>query len=72
MAVLLVAQDREVAQQADRPTVALVLETLNSPFFIGMQRGAEGAAQRENVGPLVQAVAQLKASVSRMGSRLQL
>ena len=47
--------NREVGQQAGRPTVALVLKTLNSPFFIDMQRGAREAAERENVGLLVQA-----------------
>jgi ribose transport system substrate-binding protein len=47
--------NREVAQQAGRPTVALVLKTLNSPFFIDMQRGAAEAAERENVALLVQA-----------------
>jgi ribose transport system substrate-binding protein len=47
--------NRDVGQQDGRPTVALVLKTLNSPFFIDMQRGAEEAAERENVGLLVQA-----------------
>lgn len=38
-----------------RPRVALVLKTLNSPFFIEMQRGAEEAARRLNVELVVQA-----------------
>jgi ribose transport system substrate-binding protein len=38
-----------------RPRVALVLKTLNSPFFIEMQRGAEEAAKRLNVELIVQA-----------------
>lgn len=38
-----------------RPRVALVLKTLNNPFFIDMQRGAEDAARRLNVDLLVQA-----------------
>ncbi len=38
-----------------RPRVALVLKTLNNPFFIDMQRGAEEAAKRLNVDLLVQA-----------------
>jgi ribose transport system substrate-binding protein len=38
-----------------RPRVALVLKTLNSPFFIEMQRGAEEAAGRLNVDLVVQA-----------------
>lgn len=39
----------------DRPRVALVLKTLNSPFFIEMQRGAEEAAERLGVSLVVQA-----------------
>ena len=38
-----------------RPRVALVLKTLNNPFFIDMQRGAEEAAKRLDVDLLVQA-----------------
>jgi ribose transport system substrate-binding protein len=38
-----------------RPRVALVLKTLNSPFFIDMQRGAEDAATRLGVELVVQA-----------------
>jgi len=38
-----------------RPRVGLVLKTLNSPFFIDMQRGAEEAAKRLNVDLVVQA-----------------
>ena len=38
-----------------RPRVALVLKTLNSPFFIEMQRGAEEAAKTLNVDLIVQA-----------------
>ncbi|MGH9347528.1 MAG: sugar ABC transporter substrate-binding protein [Vicinamibacterales bacterium] len=38
-----------------KPRVALVLKTLNNPFFIDMQRGAEDAAKRLNVDLLVQA-----------------
>ena len=38
-----------------RPRVGLVLKTLNSPFFIDMQRGAEEAATRLNVDLVVQA-----------------
>jgi ribose transport system substrate-binding protein len=39
----------------DRPRVALVLKTVNSPFFIEMQRGAEEAAERLGVNLVVQA-----------------
>lgn len=38
-----------------RPRVALVLKTLNSPFFNDMQRGAQEAASRLNVDLVVQA-----------------
>lgn len=38
-----------------RPRIALVLKTLNSPFFIDMQRGAEKAARDLNVDLVVQA-----------------
>ena len=39
----------------DRPTVALVMKTLNNPFFIDMQAGAERIADSMNVNLLVQA-----------------
>jgi ribose transport system substrate-binding protein len=38
-----------------KPTVALVLKTLNSPFFIDMQRGAQAEADRQGVTLVVQA-----------------
>jgi len=38
-----------------RPRVALVLKTLNSPFFIEMQKGAQEAAARLGVDLVVQA-----------------
>jgi ribose transport system substrate-binding protein len=40
---------------ADRPRIALVLKTMNSPFFIDMKRGAENAARDLNVELVVQA-----------------
>jgi ribose transport system substrate-binding protein len=40
---------------SDRPTVALVLKTLNHPFFVDMRRGAQEAADRLNVNLQVQA-----------------
>ena len=40
---------------AAKPTVALVLKTLNSPFFIEMQRGAQAEADRQGVTLVVQA-----------------
>ncbi len=39
----------------DRPTIALVVKTLNNPFFNDMQKGAEEAARNMNVNLQVQA-----------------
>lgn len=39
----------------NQPTVALVLKTLNNPYFIEMQKGAEDAAQKLNINLIVQA-----------------
>jgi ribose transport system substrate-binding protein len=39
----------------DKPTVALVLKTLNHPFFVDMRRGAQEAADRLGVALQVQA-----------------
>ena len=39
----------------DKPTVALVLKTLNHPFFVDMRRGAQEAADRLGVTLQVQA-----------------
>jgi len=38
-----------------KPTVALVVKTLNNPFFIDMQKGAEEAAKKAGVNLIVQA-----------------
>ena len=38
-----------------KPTIALVMKTLNHPFFIDMQKGAEEAAQKLGVNLIVQA-----------------
>src|ERR1043166_89768 len=40
---------------AAKPTVALVLKTLNHPFFVDMRRGAQEAADRLGVTLQVQA-----------------
>ena len=40
---------------AGQPTIALVVKTLNNPFFIEMQKGAEEAAKKAGVVLLVQA-----------------
>ena len=42
-------------QNGGRPRIALVLKTLNNPFFIDMQRGAEEAAKKLGVDLIVQA-----------------
>ena len=47
--------NRESTSSNGRPRVALVLKTLNNPFFIEMQRGAEEAAKALNVDLTVQA-----------------
>jgi len=49
------ACNRRTSSSDGRPRVALVLKTLNSPFFIEMQRGAEEAARRLGVDLVVQA-----------------
>jgi ribose transport system substrate-binding protein len=41
--------------RSGRPTVALVLKTLNHPFFVDMRRGAQEAADRLGVNLQVQA-----------------
>jgi len=41
--------------KSDKPTVALVLKTLNHPFFVDMRRGAQEAADRLGVTLQVQA-----------------
>lgn len=46
---------RNVSTSDGRPTIALVVKTLNNPFFNDMQKGAEEAARRLNVKLLVQA-----------------
>lgn len=50
-----VSCNRETTSSDGRPRVALVLKTLNNPFFIEMQRGAEEAAKTLNVELTVQA-----------------
>ena len=43
------------ASGSGKPTVALVVKTLNNPFFIEMQKGAEEAAKKAGVTLVVQA-----------------
>src|ERR1035438_5837893 len=40
---------------AGKPVIALVVKTLNNPYFIDMQRGAEEAARARGLDLLVQA-----------------
>ena len=47
--------NRQAANPNAKPRIAFVLKTLNSPFFIEMQRGAEEAAKRLDVDLVVQA-----------------
>jgi ribose transport system substrate-binding protein len=47
--------NRAAPQDTDKPTVALVLKTLNHPFFVDMRRGAQEAADRLGVNLQVQA-----------------
>jgi ribose transport system substrate-binding protein len=54
-ALALAACQRQAPEAAARPTIALVMKTLNNPFFIDMERGAQAAAQALDVRLLVQA-----------------
>lgn len=45
----------QTPKSGGKPRIALVLKTLNSPFFIDMQRGAEEAAKKADVELVVQA-----------------
>ncbi len=47
--------NRAAPAASDKPTVALVLKTLNHPFFVDMRRGAQEAANRLGVNLQVQA-----------------
>ncbi|MFQ5706178.1 MAG: sugar ABC transporter substrate-binding protein [bacterium] len=53
--LLLLACQRGAKNSTDGPTVALVMKTLNNPFFIDMQKGAEEAAKRLGVNLVIQA-----------------
>ncbi len=47
--------NRAAPAPSDKPNVALVLKTLNHPFFVDMRRGAQEAADRLGVNLQVQA-----------------
>jgi ribose transport system substrate-binding protein len=46
---------RSESETSQGPTVALVMKTLNNPFFVDMERGAREAAKRLGVNLIVQA-----------------
>jgi len=48
-------RDKQASTSVTRVRIALVLKTLNSPFFINLKNGAESAANKLNVDLLVQA-----------------
>jgi ribose transport system substrate-binding protein len=52
---LLCYQQCRRSDQTGRPTIAMVMKTLNNPFFIDMQTGAESAAKSLGVELIVQA-----------------
>jgi ribose transport system substrate-binding protein len=49
------ACQRQTETKSSQPTVALVLKTLNNPFFIDMQKGAQEAAVKAGLHLTVQA-----------------
>src|SRR5215510_3351567 len=55
LSVLTPACQRQTATKSSLPTVALVLKTLNNPFFIDMQKGAQEAAGKAGLHLIVQA-----------------
>jgi ribose transport system substrate-binding protein len=55
LALIPVSCNRSAPAPSDKPNVALVLKTLNHPFFVDMRRGAQEAADRLGVNLQVQA-----------------
>jgi ribose transport system substrate-binding protein len=55
LVVLLAIPGCRKSEQADKPTIAFVMKTLNNPFFMDMQKGAEAAAKELGVELVVQA-----------------
>jgi len=55
LALVSLSCNRTAPAAGDQPTVALVLKTLNHPFFVDMRRGAQEAADRLGVKLQVQA-----------------
>src|SRR5262245_18233818 len=55
LCVTSIACQRQTETTSTQPTVALVLKTLNNPFFIDMQKGAQQAAAQAGLRLTVQA-----------------
>lgn len=55
LAIVSLSCNRATPEDEGRKTVALVLKTLNHPFFVDMRRGAQDAADRLGVSLQVQA-----------------
>jgi ribose transport system substrate-binding protein len=55
LALALPSCNRATSESGGKPTVALVLKTLNHPFFVDMRRGAQETADRLGVQLQVQA-----------------
>ena len=55
LVVLVVVSGCRKSEQVDKPTIAFVMKTLNNPFFMDMQKGAEAAAKELGVALIVQA-----------------
>jgi ribose transport system substrate-binding protein len=55
LVLVLVAGCRQRQQETGVPSIALVMKTLNNPFFVDMQQGAEEAAKSLNAQLIVQA-----------------
>jgi len=53
--LVIIGCQRTQETKFEGPTIGLVLKTLNHPFFIDMQKGAEEAANRSKVNLIVQA-----------------
>ena len=53
--ILLAGCQRGEKSAAEGPTIALIMKTLNNPFFIDMQKGAEESAKKLSVNLVVQA-----------------
>jgi len=55
MIIALICCQRGAKTDSSIPTVAFVMKTLNNPYFIEMQRGAEDVASKYGINLLVQA-----------------